>query len=190
MRTSTAATTGLALLTLGAALLTLNNFQRAGQGPATAETQKIPRYTLRDAHWTRLDVKGQAEYVVTARTIEYFDDKSSRLVQPHVTAFGGETSPWELTAPAGSTRANSRDLLLSGNVLMHGRWRDGREMRVTTPHLWLDSSRRIVHTDTDIALEAPGRSLRARGLVADADGETVKLLGKVHGVYTPAGPSS
>lgn len=190
MRSSTAASIGLTLLTLAAGLLTLKNFQRASLPPPSDEARQLPRYTLRDAHWTRLDEHGQPEYIARARSIEYFDDESSRLAQPRVTAFGGRASPWELTAPAGSTRAHSHDLLLEGGVRMHGRWQDGRELRVDTERLWLDSGRRRLHTDARVTLEGSGPRLQATGLIADANGERIELLRQVEGLYLPAVPPS
>lgn len=189
MRTSTVATLSLGLLTVGAALLTLNNYQRASQHVPTAETRQLPRYTLRDAHWTRLDAEGAPQYVAQAQSIEYYDDESARLRQPHVSAFGGSSSPWTLQAPAGSTPANSRDLRLEGGVRVHGYWADGRELNVTTPHLWLDNQQRLLRTDAEVKLESVGRQLQARGLAADADGSRIRLLDQVRGVYS-ADPAS
>lgn len=183
MRTSTVATLGLVLLTAGAALLTLQNFHKAGTRSAAASTQELPRYTLKNAQWTRLDGNGQPEYVAQAQALEYFDDESSRMVQPRISAFGGRTSPWRLTAPEGSTQAGSRDVLLKGEVKVHGRWQDGRELTVTTPHLWLDTTRQVLRTDARVILDSAGRKMRAKGLIADSAGQEVKLLGEVQGIY-------
>lgn len=185
MRTSTLATTGLVLLTAGAALLTLNNYQKAGQPKPATQDERVPRYVLHDAQWTRLDKSGQPEYRAQAQTLEYYDDESSRLTLPVIHAFGGKTSPWKLTAREGSTPPHSRDLLLQPNVLITGHWQDGRELSISTPKLWLDTGHKLLHTDEPVELISVGRKLDAKGLVADSAGEQIKLLANVHGVYEP-----
>lgn len=185
MRTSTVATAALLLLTAAAALLTLRNFQRAGLPQNEDAQQTPPRYTLNQVEWTRLDQNGQPEYIAQAQSIEYFDDRSAHLIQPDVIAFGGKGSPWRMTAPEGRTPANSRNILLSGNVLVAGRWSNGRELNLTTPHLWLEPGEKRLRTDAEVMLEGAGRKLRATGLIADSMGEHVQLLGKVRGEYAP-----
>lgn len=184
MRTSTVATAALLLLTAAAALLTLRNFQRAELAAADA-AQTPPRYTLTQVQWTRLNESGEPEYIANARSIDYYDDHSAHLDQPDIVAFGGKGSPWRLTAPEGRTPANSRDLLLQGNVLIQGRWSNGRELTLTTPYLWVESQQKRLRTDAEVVMQGAGRKLSATGLIADSMGERVQLLGKVRGEYAP-----
>lgn len=185
MRTSTAATLGMLTLALGAGILTFRNFQQAGQPGAGAESQESPRYTLSKVRWTRLDVNGQPEYVAKAASLEYFDNRSSQLLAPEVSAFGGNGSPWHLTAPEGSSPARSRNLQLTGNVRVTGRWQNGSEIQFDTPYLWLDAEQNQLRTDAPVVMTSTGRKLMATGFIADAAGREVKLLNKVRGEYEP-----
>ena len=56
---------------------------------------------------------------------------------------------------------------------------------MTTPRLWIDTTRKVLRTDADVSITSTGRSMQARGMIADSAGEQVKLLGNVHGVYEP-----
>lgn len=186
MRSGSLLTLVLVMLTAGAVLLTLQNFERAGHRSAAAESPPAtPRYTLKSAEWTRLDAEGQLEFVANAQLIEYFDDQSLRLQQPEVHAFGGSGSPWRLTAPEGSTPAHSRNLLLTGPVLAMGRWPDGEELGINTEHLWLDVENKVLRTDADVTLSSATRKVLASGLIADSMGQRIELLSKVRAAYAP-----
>lgn len=176
----------LTVLTASAVLLTLENYQRAAHHTAaSAEAAETPRYILRDAQWTRLNAQGTPDYVADAKVIEYFDDHSSRLQQPVVHAFGGQQSPWRVSAPAGSTLPHSRNLALTGGVVARGHWPDGEDLQINTEHLWIDQGQQVLRTDTDLIVDSASRKLSARGLIADANGKHVQLLNDVRGLYAP-----
>lgn len=185
MRTATLMVLLLSALTGISVYLTLQNYQRAARNPQLADRGAQPRYTLHDAQWTRLGDDGQPQYVVHAVSVAYLDDQSARLTLPVIDGFGGDGSPWHLTAPAGSTLPHSRNLVLTDNVVIDGRFRDGQPLTITTPYLWVDANERVLHTDAAVVLQSAGRNIRATGLIADADGKQVRLLNQVRGEYAP-----
>ena len=176
----------LTVLTAAAVMLTLQNYQLAAHhNAAAAEAAEVPRYVLRDAQWTRLNAQGQPDYVADAKIIQYFDDHSARMQLPVVYSFGGQQSPWRVSAPAGSTLPHSRNLALTGGVVAQGHWPDGEELRIDTEHLWIDQGLQVLRTDAGVTVDSVSRKVRARGMIADANGKRVQLLNDVHGEYAP-----
>lgn len=171
------------LLGLGALVLwSLQSLDRAAPLTTAVEDTR-PRYELRGVEWSRFDIQGQPELVVRADAMGWFDDQSASLVQPELHSFGGQGSPWRLTAPEGRLPAHSRTVELSGTVLATGKWPDGRELGFSTTRLWLDLSEKNLRTDADVSLEGAGRHVLATGLTADAAGQHLRLLSNVQAQY-------
>lgn len=154
--------------------------------PAPA-AERVPRYEVTGAQWTRLGARGEPEFRAQAATIHWYADDSAELSDLRIDALGGSASPWQLQAPAGQAPAGQRRLHLTGGVHASGERPDADTLEFTTPDLWVDLLRRELRTEAPVVLRSGPRSATARGLQADFAGENVKLLDDVQVDYVPEG---
>lgn len=179
----------LMLLTLAAAVAgwALWSEHLGVPGPeAAAATEPLPRYSVTNADWVRLDARGEPELRARAATFDYFADDSVTMGRITLDALGGGGSPWTLTAPRGMVPAHERRILLQGEVLAQGTYSD-EPVRFTTAELWVDLLRRELRTAAPVVLQSEFQRASARGLRADFTGETVQLLNDVQVEYVPGG---
>jgi LPS export ABC transporter protein LptC len=162
------------------------------QGPAPApqraapSAQSLPRYKVLDGQWTRYNAKGQPEFVVTAQSIEYYDDESARLTTLEMHSLGGANSPWRLSAPEGYAPPQSQHRMqLRGGVDAMGHWPEGEPLHFTAPYLWVDERNRQLFTDAAVEVRGRNRSATADGLRADWVGKSIELLGHTKMRYAP-----
>lgn len=150
---------------------------------AEDDTAQQPRYELVAAQWTRLDETGQRQLLVEADTIRWFDDRSAEMTQPRVSGLGGVGSPWNVRSPEGKMAARSDDVLLTGPVLATGRAPDGEPLKLETSRLWIDTRDKQLQTRMPVSLTGPSRQVKAVGMQADWDGQSLKLLNDVEVHY-------
>lgn len=174
------------LLAVAVALISLRSFERSGTAPLQADSQR-PRYTLRDAEWTRFDAQGRTEFHIAAAGIDYFDDQSAQLRTMTMDRLDAGRGPWTLSAPDGTVPARERRVLLTQPVTMTGRMRDGDTLHLTTRQLWVDSDHREIYTEAPVQLSGSGKRASASGMRADWAGEKVQLLHDVKVDYAPHG---
>jgi LPS export ABC transporter protein LptC len=178
------------LLALGTVLyLSLRGLDRAQPFDESADG-RAPRYELLGAEWTRTGADGAPEFVARATQLAWYEDQSAELEQAEVSGLGGAGSPWLLRAPHGRMPADSRDLLLYGQVEGTGRAPDGHPLQLETERMWIDTEDRELRTDSDVTLYGPGRDLSATGLAADFSGHRLQLLSNVRARYEPLPPAA
>lgn len=146
----------------------------------------LPRYSVTNADWVRLDARGEPELRARAATLDYYADESLQMRSLTLDALGGTRSPWTLTAPRGRVPPHERRILLRGEVVADGKYAE-EPVRFTTNELWVDLLRRELRTEAPVVLEGGFRRAAARGLRADFSGETVQLLNDVQVEYVPGG---
>lgn len=173
------------LIVLGVLLATWRGVAPAPRAPVEA-AQALPRYTVKDGRWIRYNVRGEPEFVVSAQSIEYYDDESARLATIEMHSLGGASSPWRLSAPEGYAPPQSQHRLqLKGGVEAMGHWPEGEPLNFTTQYLWIDEKNRNLFTDAAVEIRGRSRSATADGLRADWVGQSVELLGHTKMRYAP-----
>lgn len=148
----------------------------------------LPRYTLKEAHWTRFDESGKPAFEATAGNIDYFSDESARLKTIELRALGGKASPWRISAPEGYAPPREQRVNLHGPVTAVAQWPEGEKgepLNFEASQLWVDQRKQELYTDTPVRLSGPNRNAEAGGLRADWTGKKLELLGDVRMKYVP-----
>jgi LPS export ABC transporter protein LptC len=162
---------------------TLRGFQEPA--PVTAAlASEPPRYAVTGAQWLRLGSNGEPEFRAQARTLDYYADESVVMKDVTLDSLGGQGSPWHLEAPTGASPPRERRIRLSGGVRATGLVAQER-IEMVTPRLWVDLLRRELYSDAPVKLQSDFRTVAARGLRSDFDGEHVQLLSDVQVDYVP-----
>lgn len=177
----------LAVLAASVALLkTVQNFDQAGTQQVQDDAGPRPRYALRDAEWTRLGADGQAQFHITAATIDYYDNKSAILSNMTMDGLGGAKGAWLLTSPAGEVPAQQERILLKKPVVITGKANNsGVPIKMVTDQLWVDNKRKEIYTDLPIRLTQGAQQATATGMRADWVGQKLDLLHDVEVNYVP-----
>ena len=151
---------------------------------AVAPAAEPPRYAISGAVWLRLGRDGEPEFRAQARTLDYFADESVVMKDVTLDSLGGYRSPWHIEAPTGTSPPRERRMRLSGGVRATGAVAQ-EKLELATPRLWVDLLRRELYTDAPVKLQSEFRTVAARGLRSDFDGEHVQLLSDVQVDYVP-----
>jgi LPS export ABC transporter protein LptC len=177
----------LALLLGGAVVLWLGSLIGEGdQQEAESITAADPaRYEARGADWTRTDTDGEPVFRVRAERLTMHASERVAIEAPRVRGLG-ENDSWSLTAPLGEVPADSRSLRLSGGVDIEGEWPDGSALKGQTQELIVALSERELRSEHAVTLQGTGRRMQGVGLLADIDGERLRLLDEVRVRYDDA----
>lgn len=181
----------LALLcALLAASLWLLNLSWRGLPVSTAtfeaQDDAVPRYAVRDARIQQYDGNGNLRYEATAKQVDFYDNDSVQLELLELSQLGGR-QVWSLQSPSAYGPPGERRLLLQGPVRGDGQWPSGDTFELRADHLWVDTLRREIYTDSDVSLNGERRQIQARGLRADWNGTRLNLLRNVVARYTADG---
>ena len=176
----------LAVALVAAALMYTWEGMQEPEPAAVAPTQEPPRYTLTGVRWLRLGQDGEPEFRADAKSLDYFADASVTMRNVKLDALGGYSSPWHLEAPRANAPPRERRLRLTGGVHATGSLAN-EDVKLVTPRLWVDLLRRELQTDAPVEMQSDFRSVKARGLRSDFDGEHVQLLNDVRVDYAPPG---
>lgn len=177
----------LVILAVALAMLkTVQNFDQVGDQKAQDGSGPRPRYALRDAEWTRMGPDGNAQFHITAATIDYYDDKSATLSDMKMDGLGGNKGAWLLTSPAGEVPAQQERILLKKPVVITGKIGNGGEpIKMFTDQLWVDNQRKEIYTDLPLRLTQGSQKATAVGMRADWVGQKLNLLHDVEVIYVP-----
>jgi LPS export ABC transporter protein LptC len=175
------------ILALSVAVLkAVQNFDQSGTQQTQEEAGPRPRYALRDAEWTRLGPDGNAQFHITAATIDYYDNKSAILSNMTMDGLGGNKGAWLLTSPAGEVPAQQERILLKKPVVITGKSSDGRDpIKMFTDQLWVDNKLKEIYTDLPLRFVQGAQQATATGMRADWVGQKLNLLHDVEVTYVP-----
>lgn len=177
----------LALLLGGAVVIWLSSLIGQGeqQRGETITAADPARYEVRGADWTRTDTEGAPRFRVRAERLTMHASERVAIEAPRVRGLGDNDS-WSLSAPLGEVPANSRTLRLSGGVDIEGQWPDGSALAGETRELIVALDERELRSEHAITLRGEGRRLQGIGLLADIEGERLRLLEQVRVQYDDA----
>lgn len=174
----------VALLAL-AALFGLRWFD---PGPAQRPALATPAgsdYYLLEATTRQFTRQGSLRYSLRAAKVLHFADDSAELTAIRVHYPGADQGRWRLAAARGQIPADSRDILLSGDVVVHHDTRGAPPLRLETPRVWIRTERDRAETEAPVTVEGPGRSARAVGMTLLFDRELLTLHHDVQATYQP-----
>lgn len=175
------------ILAISVAMLkAVQSFDQAGTQQTQEDSGPRPRYALRDAEWTRLGPDGNAQFHITASTIDYYEDKSAILGNMTMDGLGGDKGAWLLTSPAGEMPAGQERILLKKPVVITGQSnKGGAPIKMFTDQLWVDNKRKEIYTDLPLRLTQGEQQATATGMRADWVGQKLDLLHDVKVTYVP-----
>jgi LPS export ABC transporter protein LptC len=143
-------------------------------------------YYLNDAELTGTGPDGSILFKVWTRTAaqsKYDDDIDMDVVRLH---YGPPTAlPWELRANEGRIPADATVIELTGDVVAVSETEGQPATIIRTERLDVNPATRNATTDADVTLEFDGRTIEAKGMLANFETNEVKLLSDVHGRFLP-----
>jgi len=177
----------VAILAISVAMLmAVRNFDQGSTQQVQEDNDPRPRYALRDAEWTRLGSDGNAQFHITASTIDYYDNKSAILGNMTMDGLGGDKGAWTLTSPAGEMPSQQERILLKKPVVITGRSNKGGDpVKMFTDQLWVDNQRKEIYTELPLRLTQGNQQATATGMRADWTGQKLDLLHDVKVTYVP-----
>lgn len=174
----------LALLLGGAVVVWLGSLIGQGeqQRSETITTADPARYEVLGADWTRTDAEGAPSFRVRAERLTMHASERVAIEAPRVRGLS-ENDSWSLSAPIGEVPADSRTLRLSDGVRIEGSWPDGAALEGETRELIVALKERELRSEEAVTLRGDGRRMQGIGMLADIDGERLRLLDKVRVQY-------
>jgi lipopolysaccharide export system protein LptC len=143
-------------------------------------------YYLNDAELTGTGPDGSILFQVWTRTAaqsKYDEDIDMDIVRIH---YGPPTAlPWELRANRGRIPADAAVIELTGEVVAVSKTEGEPATIIRTDRLDVDPTTRNATTDADVTLEFDGRTIAAKGMLANFETNEVRLLSDVHGRFLP-----
>jgi LPS export ABC transporter protein LptC len=177
---------GVPLLLIAVALVVWLQGLDRGNATAARDEGPRPRYSMRNAEWTRLGADGHTEFHVTAATIDYYVDESARMSNMTLDGLDGGRGPWRLTSPAGEMPAHETRMLLKKPVVMIGLPKQGGSaVKLTTDQMWVDSKLKELYTESPVRMTRGTEHASATGMRADWAGQKMDLLHDVKVTYVP-----
>lgn len=174
----------LALLLGGAVVIWLGSLVGQGeqQRGQTITAADPARYEVLGADWTRTDLEGTPRFRVRAERLTMHASERAAIEAPRVRGLG-QNDTWALSAPIGEVPADSRTLRLSDGVRIEGSWPDGAALEGETQELVVALKERELRSEHTVTLRGPGRRMQGTGLLADIEGERLRLLEQVRVQY-------
>jgi len=176
----------LALLAV-AALLILVVWQGAeqGAGPQKQAGPKEPDSFANNAVYMAFDSQGKLSSELRSPRVEQFNDRNqAHMSDPRARLFSTDTrTPWLLRANQGTYNLKTDTLTLNGDVLVTRPMPNQTPAELHTPHLTLDNSNGIVHTDAPVTIDDASGVTHAVGMKAWIDKRVLELRSQVTGSY-------
>lgn len=157
----------------------------AEQSPTQVKTPGGSDYYMLDATVTQFNPQGRFRYRLTSDKSLHFPDESARLTDIHVDYRGGRRGDWTLTAARGRKPADSRDILLTGDVELVRAADSARPMTIETPRVWVRTEAGRADTEAAVRARSPGRRVRGNGMTVEFEQQTLTLHDDVRVTYTP-----
>lgn len=155
----------------------------AGAGAAPPE----PGYSARDARLIETGADGRPLYTLDAAQITQQPDQDRvRLERVRLALRDESGDQWTADADRGELGEDSGIVQLEGSVQVAGVLPGTQdEARISTEHLSFDTHTQIASTRDPVTLVMSGRTVSARGLVANLKEGRVQLESAVHGSFLP-----
>jgi LPS export ABC transporter protein LptC len=177
----------LAVAALAAGLVSLY-LLLVGQGEPDVETgpPKVQRgYFLVDSTMTEMGPSGRPRIIVHARLAEQeLPNQSVDLTDITLDYPTERYGVWHGTARTGHMPADRKSIELAGDVTMTSAQQMGTAT-IRTEHLNYDIDGARVQTADPVDVSLGSHVLRARGMQADLNAQTLKLESNVHGRFVP-----
>ncbi|MGJ3494383.1 lipopolysaccharide exporter periplasmic protein [Piscirickettsia salmonis] len=133
---------------------------------------------------TTFTPKGILRYIITSPTARHFDNNTSIITTPHLTAIAPTGSNWSVQAQRATVKNNK--VHLSGGVRLHRpKSKTNQALLLTTATLDFDIDKNLATTTKTVTVSEPGTDnyIQGLGLRANLNKGTVQLLQQVQSHY-------
>lgn len=142
-----------------------------------------------DAHIEVLTLRqfgddGRLQFELTSPRAKHFQlDDTTHFETPEVHYFD-ESSRWRSTSRLGLMSNVNNVVMLEHDVVLQ---QLEKTATLKTDKLWIFVDKKSALTDHDVTIETDGGKLQGKGLAADFNQQTLKLLSNVQGIYEKPG---
>lgn len=169
-----------------AALSSWLSRERVTEGFIAARTPAhVPDYYIAGFSAAAFTAEGIPRHRLSAENMTHFaDDRSTVLVNPHLSFLDERSETWQLDAGRGQIDASGETLLLSESVKVRHAGATAQFIELQTREITVHPNQQTATTRAPLTITAPGSRIEAAGLDADFAEERLVLY-TVRGRYEP-----
>lgn len=131
---------------------------------------------LSNVHYEQIDQHGFKEWALDAQSAQVFEsEKKVALKKLEVIFFSAEEKGFTLVADQGELYTDSKDVIVSGNVVTT----TDQGFQIESDSLKYSSQDRTISTTDRVTLRGNNMVMKGKGMVIDVDKETLNLLEEV-----------
>lgn len=131
---------------------------------------------LSNVHYEQIDQHGFKEWALDAQSAQVFEaEKKVALKKLEVIFFSAEEKGFTLVADRGEIYTDSKDVIVSGNVVTT----TDQGFQIESDSLKYNSQDRTISTTDRVTLRGNNMVMKGKGMVIDVDKETLNLLEEV-----------
>jgi lipopolysaccharide export system protein LptC len=145
----------------------------------------VPDYYISGFSAAAYTADGVPRHRLSAENMTHFaDDRSTHLVQPHLSFLNEQGETWQLDAGRGQLDAAGETLLLTETVNLRRAGDAAEIIELKTRELTIHPAKQTATTRSAITITGPGTRVEAAGLDANFSDERLVLY-SVRGHYEP-----
>ena len=131
---------------------------------------------LSNVHYEQIDQHGVKEWELDAQSAQVFDEQKKIALQSlDVVFFSSEGKGFTLVADHGEMFTDSKDVMVSGNVVTTTE----EGFRIESDSLTYSSRDRTISTTDNVTIRGKDMIMRGKGMIIDIEKETLSLLEEV-----------
>lgn len=140
---------------------------------------------MRDATIYQMSDTGERAYRLHIAQMLHYPNDATQLHDIDGRYETDATSRWLLQAQRGYIPRHSRDIFLTGGVVLQHPKPNGSTVVVHTSHAWVRTQKNIIETNAHATAVSPVRTVETDGLRITLNNDHMKLLNNVQVRYTP-----
>lgn len=160
-------------------------------GEKESPKKDIPASYLIDSHSQHFDNEGHLNYEIKASKIVHYqavpgyarNTDYADISAPNITLYSKVSSPWHITARQGVSNSDGSQLTLTDDVHAWQQLPNGERSELNTDELIIHIKRNYVETDKAVIINNSGHTIKAIGLEADLNTDSLRLKERVRGVH-------
>ncbi|MCV6623154.1 MAG: LPS export ABC transporter periplasmic protein LptC [Cellvibrionaceae bacterium] len=152
---------------------------------------EFPAAYMIDSHSQYFDKDGRLNYEVKAAKVVHYQATPGRqqesdhadISEPDITLYTANGEPWHISAATGRANADGSKIYLKSDVHAWQAVSQGERNELNTDELVIHTKRNYVETDKAVIISSSGHNIKAIGLEADLNKESLRLKQRVRGVH-------
>lgn len=160
-------------------------------GAKKTSKAEFPAAYMINSHSQHFDETGHLDYEIKAAKIVHFQSTPGRqqdsdhadITSPDITLHAEGRKPWHIKAKKGRSNSDGSQIILTEDVEGWQEGDEGQRNELNTDELVIHTRRNYVETDKAVIINNSGHTIKAIGLEADLNKETLRLKQRVRGVH-------